>query len=126
MIIYFGSIAKAAVLGLAVAAVSVCVPSVWQLGSCELANIELRDDLRDLASQAGSRIGLNSPRSDGDLRNIILRDAERYDIDLAPDQIFIDRSVSDDSSSIYIGVDYTVQIRLPGHSLSIHFNPSSR
>jgi hypothetical protein len=38
----------------------------WQIGACEVANIRLRDDMEDMASQSGVRIGLTSARSDDD------------------------------------------------------------
>ena len=40
----------------------------WQIGSSELANVQLQDDMQDIASQAGTRIGFVEPRSDEDLR----------------------------------------------------------
>jgi hypothetical protein len=59
----------------------------WQIGACEVANIRLRDDMEDLASQSGVRIGLTTARSDDDFRNAVLGKARQYDIELAPDQV---------------------------------------
>ena len=50
------------ILGLAVVALSIIVG--WQIASCELANLELQEDLRDLAAQTGAYIGLNSFNTD--------------------------------------------------------------
>jgi hypothetical protein len=47
------------ILGLAVLALAVI--ACWQIGSCELADFELHEDLRDLAAQGGARIGLAPP-----------------------------------------------------------------
>ena len=47
------------ILGLAVLALAGVAG--WRIASCELANIELREDMRDLAAQVGSRIGLTQP-----------------------------------------------------------------
>jgi len=33
----------------------------WQIPSCELANVELQSDLRDLTAQGGAQIGLDAP-----------------------------------------------------------------
>lgn len=51
------------------AALVAAVVASWQIGSSELANIELQDDMRDIAAQTGSRIGLAQISSDEDLRN---------------------------------------------------------
>ena len=66
------------IIGLAV--IGLAVFAVWQVGSCELANIELRGDLRDLAAQVGGSIGLDAPSSDEDVRNDVIRKASRHDI----------------------------------------------
>ncbi|MGD1211809.1 MAG: hypothetical protein ABR973_10695 [Candidatus Acidiferrales bacterium] len=47
------------ILGLAVLALAIIAG--WPIASCELANLELREDLRDLAAQNGARIGLAPP-----------------------------------------------------------------
>jgi hypothetical protein len=59
----------------------------WQVVSCELANVELRSDLRDLAGQVGDKIGLNAPSTDDDLRSAFMRKANRLQIQLEPDQV---------------------------------------
>lgn len=46
-------------LGLAVLALAVAVG--WQIASCEIANLELQADMRDIAAQVASRIGLEAP-----------------------------------------------------------------
>ncbi len=48
------------ILGLAVLAMAVVAG--WPIASCELANLELREDLRDIAAQNAVRIGL-APRT---------------------------------------------------------------
>jgi hypothetical protein len=97
----------------------------WQVGTCELANMELRDDMQDLASQLGTHIGLASSRSDEDLRNAVLNRAKRYKIELMPDQVIVLRTDSGATGTIYLAVDYTVPIHLPGFFFTIHFTPAS-
>ena len=97
----------------------------WQIGACEVANIRLRDDMQDLASQSGVRIGLTTARSDDDFRNAVLGKARQYDIDLAPDQVTVRRTGSSVTGTISIGADYTVPIHLPGYSFTLHFTPES-
>ena len=97
----------------------------WQIGSCELANIELQDDMQDLAAQAGTRIGFVEPRSDEDLRRAVMRKAKEHDIELDPDQVRVQRTASVDMSTVYLAADYTVLVRLPGGSFTLHFTPST-
>jgi len=111
------------VLGLAVL-VFVSIAG-WQIGACEVANIRLRDDMQDMASQSGVRIGLTSARSDDDLRNAVLNKARQYDIELAPEQVTVQRTGSSVTGTISLAADYTVPIHLPGFSFTLHFTPES-
>jgi hypothetical protein len=98
----------------------------WQVGSCELANIELQDDMRDIAAQTGSRIGLAQVRSDEDLRNAVIRKAAQHDIKLKPEQVRIERSGSSDTATVYLRADYRIQLNAPGWTYTLHFTPTSR
>src|SRR5262249_57865260 len=64
----------------------------WQIGACELANVELRDDMHDMASQLGARIGYSNALADEDFRSELIRKARKYDIQLAPEQITVLRN----------------------------------
>lgn len=75
------------ILGLAVLALTLAAG--WQIASCEIANLELQTDLRDMAAQVGSRIGLEAPNSDDDLRNAVIHKAEEHDIQLTPHQVTV-------------------------------------
>lgn len=111
---------------IAVLAVLILVCNVgWQIGACELANIELRDDMKDLVSQLGGRIGLTSAKSDEDFRNDILRRAQKYDIPLTPEQVTVQRTGVGLAASMYLAANYSVPIHLPGFSFQLHFNPES-
>src|SRR5579863_5567811 len=107
------------VLGLAVL-VFVSIAG-WQIGACEVANIRLRDDMQDMASQTGVRIGLTNAKSDDDFRNAVLGKAEQYGIELAPDQVIVQRTGTSVTGTISIEADYTVPIHLPGVSFTLHF-----
>jgi hypothetical protein len=49
---------------------------LWQVASCEIANYELKDDLKDIASMSGARIGLAAQQSpDDELRATVIRKA---------------------------------------------------
>jgi hypothetical protein len=97
----------------------------WQAGARTLANIELKSDLHDLASQVGTRIGLSQPISDEDLRNAVIRKAKQYDLELNPNQVTIKRSGSGDKETLFLAVDYEAPIHLPLFSFHLHFTPTS-
>lgn len=111
------------ILGLA--AIAVAIIASWQIASCELANLELREDLRDLAAQNAHRIGLAPPKSDEDFRSEVIRLAKEHEIQLQPDQVTVQRSGLERAPIIYLAVDYNVRLGLPGFSLALQFNPSS-
>ena len=52
---------------------------------------QLRDDLHNLASQTGARIGLLEFNTDDDFRHAVIGQAEQYDIHLQPEQIIVRR-----------------------------------
>ena len=110
-----------ALLGLTLASIA-----GWQVGTCTLANVELRDDMQDMASQIGGRIGLTQASSDDDLRNEILRRAQQHGIELTPDQITVRRTGSHPNEEIYLAADYTREIRLLGFASAFHFTPEAR
>lgn len=97
----------------------------YQFAAPELANIEFQDDLHDFSTQMSSRIGLTSPRSDEELRQIIIRRAEKYDIMLEPKQVTVKRSGTDQAPVFFLAVDYTVTINLPGYTVILHYSPTS-
>lgn len=97
----------------------------WQIGSFELANIELRDDMRDLAAQVGWRAGLNPPNTDEDFRTAVARKAEEYGVHLEPERVKVQRSGTDLAPIIYLAVDYEARVKLLVFSFALHFTASS-
>ena len=97
----------------------------WQIGACELANIELKDDLQDMATQLGVRIGASEIASDDDLRAMVLKKADKYSIALAPSQVIVMRDGYGKDANIYLEANYSVPINLPRFTFSMYFNPSS-
>jgi hypothetical protein len=97
----------------------------WQVGSCELANYELQDDLHDMASQLGMRMGLDAPHSDEELVNSIISKAQKYDIELRPEQVTVRRRGSGENMVIYLAAEYTATIYFPGIYFTMHFHPAS-
>jgi hypothetical protein len=111
------------ILGLAI--LGLAAVAGWQIGSCELANIELQADLRDIAAQGGSRIGLEALNSDDDLRNSVIHKAGEHDIQLEPAQVTVQRTGSGKTLVIYLAADYKAPVNLFLYSFSFHFTPSS-
>jgi ABC-type sugar transport system substrate-binding protein len=98
----------------------------WQTASHVLANFQLQDDMHDMASQLGSRIGFNPPRSDDDYRTLVVRKAGEYGIELKPEQVAVRRSENTDAAAkIELAADYNATVKLPGYSFELHFMPSS-
>jgi hypothetical protein len=101
------------------------VAAFWPIASCEVANIQLHEDLRDLAAQSGARIGLSAPSSDEDLRNTILREARQHGIELEPGEVTVQRTGTAEAPVIYLAADYKVRINLLLFSYALHFTASS-
>jgi hypothetical protein len=110
---------------LALAAFYFLFSAGWQVGACELANIELKDDLQDIATQLGVRIGATDIASDAELREMVLRKAEKYNVSLAPDHVIVMRDGYGKDASVYLEADYSVPIYLPHYTFFMYFNPSS-
>jgi hypothetical protein len=111
------------IIGIALLVLAAIV--AYQVGSCEVANLELREDLRDIAAQNAPRIGLTGPNSDEDIRNSVVRSAKNHGIELEPQQVTVQRTGPAESPAIYLAVDYTASVDPPCHSIVFRFTPSS-
>jgi len=121
------------VLVSALVILAIALPAGWQIASVYLDNIELHDDLKDAAAQNGVNIGLNSPKSDDQMRKEVIDTAAEHRLRLQPDQITLQKHAgprSDDPSagriSYDITVDYTAHVNLLVYSYSVHFVQSNR
>lgn len=112
-------------LVIAVLVLWVPVTAGWQIGSGEIANLELHADLRDIASQLGPRVGLYSFSKDEDIRKAVIHAAARYDIQLKPEQITVKHSSDNKISDLYLAVDYKTPIKIPGYTFALHFTAST-
>jgi len=111
---------------LALTVFALMASTVWQIASCELANYELKDDLKDIASMGGARIGLSAQVSNDDLRATVIHKAAAYGIALEPDQIAVERSGTEDAPAVFLAAKYRTRVWLPGMSLIFHFTATSR
>jgi hypothetical protein len=98
----------------------------YPLGSTELRSRLLQDDINDLAAQLDTRTGFGVSKSDDDYRNAVVRKAMEYGIHLRPDQVTVERSISEHESIMYLAADYSVPVSMLVFSFDLHFNPSSR
>lgn len=111
------------ILGAAV--LILAVVAAWQIGSCELANMNLQEDLRDLASQASTHVGLVGPISDEDMSLAVIRKAKEHGIELKPTEVTVRRTNPGPTSTLYLAADYTAPVTIVFFSFGLHFTPSS-
>jgi hypothetical protein len=97
----------------------------WQIAAADIADRQLREDLRDMASQAGARIGLLELSSIDDFREAVIRSAKQHGIVLAPSQVTVQRTGAGVTAVIYLAADYTEPVNLPGFSFNLHFTTTS-
>ena len=109
-----------------IAIVVAVVMAGWATLAPEVTNIIFQDELRDTAAQLGWRTGVSPPNSDEDLRNIVIRKAEKHEIRLNPKQVTIQHGGTPEYPTWYIAVDYTVPVNLFVYSFTMHFNPTSK
>jgi hypothetical protein len=113
----------AVILGLAVLLLAAF--AAWQITACYVANSELRSDMKDLAVQNGARIGLVSFNTEEELRNAVVARAKEHGIQLAPEQVTVQRTLTPGMLEISLAADYEARVNLLGLSFAIHFTPSS-
>ncbi len=97
----------------------------WAVSAAEVANVNLHEDIRDLAAQSGAQIGLLAPSSDEDIRNTVVRKAQEHGIALKPQEVILRRTGSGETSTVHIAAHYTVSVNCWLFSLNLHFAPSS-
>jgi hypothetical protein len=105
------------------AALALAIVAGWRVGSDEVANLQLQDDLQDLVSP--NYIRYAPPRSDDDLRAAVIRKAKELGIQLTPDQVTVRHRDPGVTPALYLAADYRVPVNLPGFSFTMHFTPSS-
>jgi hypothetical protein len=113
----------AVILGLAVLLLAAF--AAWQITACYVANSELQSDMKDLAVQNGARIGLATFSTEEELRNAVVARAKEHGIQLAPEQVTVQRTLTPGMLEISLAADYEARVNLLGFSFTIHFTPSS-
>jgi hypothetical protein len=99
--------------------------AAWQITACYVANSQLQSDMKDLAVQNRARIGLAEFSTEGELRNGVVARAKEHGIQLAPEQVTVQRTLTPRMSEISLAADYEARVNLLGFSFTIHFTPSN-
>ena len=93
----------------------------FQIAPVEMANYSFTDDLRQIAMTGGA----NPHQTDQDLVDAVVKKARDHDITLPPERVTVQRIGTPGAPAVYVAVDYTVPVSLPGYSFELHFTPSS-
>jgi hypothetical protein len=109
------------IVGLAVLVVAIM--GGGQVGLAEWTNLRFQDDLRDISSSLGTRVGMMAPKNDDDLRNLVIRKAGEHGIALAPAQVTVRHPAS--AELVFLAAEYDVTVSLPWYSFTLHFAPES-
>jgi len=109
---------KALVGFLAIVGVVYCA---FQVIPPELTNYSFTDDLRTVAMMGGA----NPHTTDQELINAVMKKAQEHDLQITPDQVKVQRIGTPGALAVYVAVDYSVPVTLPGYSFILHFTPSS-
>lgn len=114
------------IAGLAILVIAVAIG--WQVAAAYIGNVELHDDLKDAAAQNGVNIGLNSPKSDDEMRKEVIATAAEHGVRLQPDQITLKKYTDEYKARVWydITVDYTVPVNLLVFSYKMHFIQSNQ
>jgi hypothetical protein len=93
----------------------------FQIIPPELNNYSFTDDLRNIAMMGGS----NPHETDQSLVESVIKKAQEHDIQLTPEHVTLQRIGTPGAPAVYLAVDYSAPVNLPGYSFTLHFNPSS-
>jgi hypothetical protein len=90
-----------------------------------MANSELQSDMQDLAVQNQGRIGLAEFNTEEELRNAVVARAKEHGIELAPEEVTVQRELTPGVLEVSLAADYEARANLLGFPLRIHFTPSA-
>ena len=93
----------------------------FQIIPVEMTNYSFQDDLKNIAMVGGA----NPHETDQQLLDEVVKKAQEHQITLAPEQVTVQRIGTPGAPAVYVAVDYSVPVSLPGYSFTLHFTPSS-
>ncbi len=107
------------VFGIAVFALIVVVGI--KIGPVYVSNFQFEDALKNDALQS-----TYSTKSEEDIREMVIKHARDYDIELTPKQVHVARNGSFGNGTLLIEVNYSVPLSFPGYETTLEFHPSSK
>jgi hypothetical protein len=93
----------------------------FQIAPPLLNNYSFQDDLRNVSMVSGG----NPLKTDDEIRNDVLRRAKDRSLPVEAKQVTVERVNTPGLSAVYIAVDYSVPVNLPGYSFEMHFTPDT-
>jgi hypothetical protein len=102
-------------------AIAAVVVGLFQVAPPMLANYSFQDDLKNVVMVDSG----NLQKTDEDVRGDVLKKAREHDLPIEAKQITVQRINTPGLSAIYIAVNYSVTINLPGYSFDMTFNPTT-
>jgi hypothetical protein len=93
----------------------------FQVVPPELTNYSFTDDLRNIAMVGGA----NPHETDDQLVEAVMKKAQEHEIPITADQVTVQRIGTPGAPAVYVAVEYSVPVNLPGYSFTLHFKPSS-
>jgi hypothetical protein len=93
----------------------------FQIAPVEMTNYSFQDDLKNIAMVSGA----NPHQTDQELIDQVMKKAKEHQIPLAPEQVTVQRIGTPGAPAVYVAVDYSVPVSLPGYDFNMHFTPSS-
>jgi hypothetical protein len=86
-----------------------------------VSNFELEDAIKNDALQS-----TYSTKSEDDIREMVIKHARDYDVELTAKQVHVSRNGSFGNGTLLIEVNYSVPVNFPGYSTTLEFHPSSK
>lgn len=94
----------------------------FQIIPPELNNFAFQDDIKNIAMLGGA----NPHETDQEVLDSVMKKAQEHQISLTPERVTVQRVGTPGAPAVYVAVDYTVPVTLPGYSFDLHFTPSSQ
>jgi hypothetical protein len=102
-------------------AIILVIVACFEVAPPMMANYSYQDDLRTIALMDGA----NFQKTDEDVRTDVVRKAKEHDLPIEGKNVTVQRMNTPGMSAVYVAVDYSVTVNLPGYSFDMHFNPNS-
>ena len=86
-----------------------------------VSNLEFEDAIKNDALQS-----TYSTKSEEEIRDLVIKHARDYEIELAPKQVHVSRNGGFGNGTLLIEVSYSVPVNFPGYATTLEFHPSSK